>query len=219
MHAENGLSNGYGLQESFNHDADLLLREITHRVNNEFASAIGLVNVVAARSKNSEVKVALANVGECLHNYARLHHALQVPAGDERVDASVRLRTLCQSISLSKLQCKGIELMFIEHPLQLSAMQCWRLSLILSELITNSCRHAFDDSGGIVRVEILKRGPLVECSVADNGSAREARQPGQGLRIVSSLVRALNGEMQQCFGDCGSVSVISFPHADYRSPG
>jgi two-component sensor histidine kinase len=91
--------------------------------------------------------------------------------------------------------------------------------LVLSELVTNSCRHAFDGSGGIVRVEILKRGSLVECSVADNGSVRQASQPGQGLKIVSSLVRALNGEMEQRFGEYGSVSVISFPHVECRNPG
>ena len=35
----------------------LLMQEITHRVNNEFASAIGMVSLAAARSDNAEVKV------------------------------------------------------------------------------------------------------------------------------------------------------------------
>jgi two-component sensor histidine kinase len=37
----------------------LLLREFSHRINNEFASAIGVI-AIAARSANNEAKVVLA---------------------------------------------------------------------------------------------------------------------------------------------------------------
>jgi len=39
----------------------LLLREITHRVNNEFASAIQVVSFAAARSGDRNVKAALTD--------------------------------------------------------------------------------------------------------------------------------------------------------------
>jgi two-component sensor histidine kinase len=50
----------------------LLLREITHRVCNEFASAIQVVSLTAAKSPDGNVKAALAGVMEQLHNYARV---------------------------------------------------------------------------------------------------------------------------------------------------
>ena len=77
----------------------LLLREISHRVNNEFASAIQVVSVAAARSGDRNVKAALTGVMEQLHNYARVHHALQMPASNDDIDASAYLRELCRSIS------------------------------------------------------------------------------------------------------------------------
>ena len=51
-------------------DENILLREMTHRINNEFSSAIGLVHIVAARSDNLEVKQALSRVADRLHDYA-----------------------------------------------------------------------------------------------------------------------------------------------------
>jgi AraC-like DNA-binding protein len=45
----------------------VLLRELTHRVNNDFAAAIGILSLAAARSPSKEVKVALAAVEERLH--------------------------------------------------------------------------------------------------------------------------------------------------------
>ena len=48
----------------------LLLCEFTHRINNEFASAISAISVAAARSASAEVKAVLAAVADRLHNVA-----------------------------------------------------------------------------------------------------------------------------------------------------
>jgi len=43
-------------------DAQLLLREYSHRINNEFASAIGVISIAAARSANDQAKAALTAI-------------------------------------------------------------------------------------------------------------------------------------------------------------
>jgi hypothetical protein len=60
-------------------EARLLLSEFSHRINNEFASAIGMISIAAARAANDEAKAALAAVSDQLQNYALVHHALQIP--------------------------------------------------------------------------------------------------------------------------------------------
>ena len=60
----------------------LLLDELTHRVSNELASAIGIVTAAAARSSATEVKVALGRVRERLESWARVQLALQMPDYD-----------------------------------------------------------------------------------------------------------------------------------------
>jgi two-component sensor histidine kinase len=58
----------------------LILAELSHRITNEFASAISMVSLAAARSGSGEVKAALAVVIDRLHNYASVHRALEMPA-------------------------------------------------------------------------------------------------------------------------------------------
>ena len=65
--------------------------------------------------------------------------------------------------------------------------QCWRLGMVVSELITNASRHAFGDGGGAIRIELLNHGASVECRVADNGSASTIVRPGRGLKIIQLL--------------------------------
>jgi two-component sensor histidine kinase len=194
-------------------DEPVLLHELNHRVNNEFAAAISVVSLAAARSRNDEVKAALSGVTELLHHYADVHRALQIPQHDTLVDATAYLHQLCLSISRSKLDDRQIKLVLSAQFLRLPAERCWRLGMILYELITNAARHAFDGGGGEICVAIRSDGACVKCSVQDNGSAAPSIQPGRGLQIVDALSKALGGRFKQTFGPRGSKSLLVFPRA------
>jgi two-component sensor histidine kinase len=192
-------------------EARLLLREFSHRINNEFASAIGVISIAAARSADDEAKVALAAVQDRLQNYALVHHALQMPEDASCIDAAAYLRQLCWAISRSKLERKGIELRFVERTFRMNSERCWRLGLIVSELITNAERHAFRNGGGSIRVELLPSLSFVECRVTDNGTAEANARPGHGLKIVEALAKSLGGTIDQRFGPHGATAVLIFP--------
>jgi len=192
-------------------EARLLLREFSHRINNEFASAIGVISIAAARSADDEAKVALAAVRDRLQNYALVHHALQMPKDVSCIDAAAYLRQLCWAISRSKLERNGIELRFVERTFRMNSERCWRLVLIVSELITNAVRHAFRNGGGSIRVELLPSLSFVECRVTDNGTAEANARPGHGLKIVEALAKSLGGTIDQRFGPHGATAVLIFP--------
>ncbi|MGA2895413.1 MAG: sensor histidine kinase [Xanthobacteraceae bacterium] len=194
----------------------LLLSELTHRVNNEFASAINVVSVAAARAHNGEVKVALDAVTDCFQRHALVHHALQMPEYRTQVDAAAYLRRLCLSISRATLDCKNIKLVLVDHPISMQSDRCWQLGMIVYELITNAARHAFDGRDGEIRVELFPSGSFVECRVSDNGSGPADFRPGRGLKIVEALVDGLDGRFEQRFGAQGSTTVVFFPACEYR---
>ncbi len=192
--------------------SEVLLREFTHRVKNEFASAIQVVSFAAEKSADRKVKAALEGVMEKLHDYADVHRALQMPSGNHCIDAAAYLRDLCGSISRSKLENKNIELVLVERPFRMSSERCWLLGLMIAELITNAARHAFGQNGGTVWVECRPSGKFVQCFVSDNGSASTPEvRPGNGLRIIDALAEKLDAEFQFKFGEAGSQAVIIAP--------
>lgn len=189
----------------------LLMRELTHRINNEFTSAINLISVAAARSGNSEVQAALNDVSERLHHYADVHRTLQMPEHQTSVDAALYLRRLCLSISRSKLESNKIKLVLAARPLPMPSDRCWRLGMIVYELVTNAARHAFNGTEGEIWVELWSTGFSAECRVSDSGIASRNVQRGRGLYIVEELVKRLNGKLEQRFGSLGSTSIVVFP--------
>jgi two-component sensor histidine kinase len=192
-------------------DNHLLLRELAHRVNNEFTSIINTISRAAARSPNPEVKAVLNEAMEMLHDYVDVHRALKMPKPDTQVDAAEYLDRLCRVMSRSKLEQIGIDLVYDSAPLTLGSEHSWYLGLIVYELVTNAARHAFAERGGEVRVELQCTDELVECRVKDNGSGSSNFRQGQGLSIVAGLANELGGTVQHQFEPNGSMSVLVFP--------
>jgi two-component sensor histidine kinase len=157
------------------------------------------------------VKATLSDVLTLLQNYADVHRALQMPAYNTLMDASTYIRALCQSIKRARLDQRGIELVLAETPLLLHSEQCWKLGMIVAELITNTTRHAFSDHGGSIRIELSSFGLVAQCSFMDNGSSNHSFTPGQGLNIIESLANGLNGKIVHRFGIQGATSVLTFP--------
>jgi two-component sensor histidine kinase len=96
-------------------EARFLLREFSHRINNEFSSAIGAISIAAARSTNVEARGVLDAAQDRLQNYAKAHRALRFPEQSRHMDTAEYLRRLCQAITHSRLSNKGIELRFVER--------------------------------------------------------------------------------------------------------
>ena len=110
-------------------DALTVVRELNHRINNDFTSAINIVSVGVMLAEDSEVKAALSKVVELLHQYAEVHRALAIPQRGALTDATEYLRRLGVAIRRSRLDRINIRLILAAKPLLLQGDRCWRLGL------------------------------------------------------------------------------------------
>ncbi|MEH2472387.1 two-component sensor histidine kinase [Nitrobacteraceae bacterium AZCC 2161] len=188
-----------------------LLRELNHRINNEFASAISQVSVAAVRTDNVEVKSALSNVVELLHQYAGVHRALRMPDPNVVINAADYLRALCHSLNRSKLEGMGIRLVFSADAVWLESERCWRLGMMVYELVSNAARHAFWAEEGEIRVELSRARAFAKCKVSDDGTAVAGVRPGRGLRIIGDLATSLGGRIDHSNSSGGRSFALSLP--------
>jgi two-component sensor histidine kinase len=193
-------------------EGSLLLREMNHRINNELTSAICEVSTKAVRSDNVAVKAALLDVVDLLHQCADVHQALRMPDQGRLINAARYLQQLCFSIAKFRLDRLAIHVLFSADDLQLEGERCWKLGLIVSELLTNVARHVqFDTRPPELRVELMLAGSIVKCRVADNGSAPEPVRRGRGLMIIGELASSLGGRLHTSCAAEGSSFLVTFP--------
>src|SRR5258705_11628697 len=205
-----------------NPDGSLLLRELNHRIKNELTSGIYAVSAKAVRSDSVAVKAALLDVVGLLHQCADVHRAQRMPDQGRLTDAARYLQQLCFSITKYRLDRLAIRVLFSADDLRLEGQRCWKLWLIVSELLTNVSRHAqFDARDPELRIELMLAGNVVKCRVSDNGTAPAPIRRGRGLAIVGELASSLAGRVHTSCGAERSCFLLAFPltEAEQRAAG
>jgi two-component sensor histidine kinase len=162
-------------------------------------------------SDSVAVKAALLEVVDFLHQWADVHRALHMPDQRRLTNAAKYLQQLCFSITKYRLECLAIRVLFSADDLQLEGERCWKLGLIVSELLTNVVRHAqFDAGHPELRVELMLAGSVVKCRVSDNGSAPEPVRRGRGLAIIGELASSVGGRVHTSCAAEGCSFLVTF---------
>ena len=190
----------------------MLVREISHRVLNEYTQVIATLAIARAETTDLTARSALAAAERRVLAYAAIHRALlQSPAGGP-YDLGTYLAEICSALSCASLRDRGVRLSLIPDDVSLAADRCWRVALIVAELVNNAVRHAFCGGGGAVLVEVDADGPTICCRVSDDGRPASADPlPGLGRSIVESLAQALGGAIQWRFEPTGTSAVLRIP--------
>lgn len=191
-----------------------LLKELNHRVRNNLAAIIGLLEMERWRIGPRTAEEALLRCLERVKAIARAHELLA--AGDF---ASLDFRELVEAVVGGAI-CRGgdspkIEVSIQGSPLKLPPRQFIALVFIVNELVQNAAKHAFQGrEQGRIEVKVWEEDGRYILEVRDDGVgfSEETAGKGIGLEIVSTLCRAdLDGDCV-FLQDGGTVARLSFPN-------
>jgi two-component sensor histidine kinase len=186
-------------------EESILLVELNHRINSGLASAINLISAAAVLAEGAEAKRALSDVVGLLHGYGDVHRALAMPEGEALIDAAEYIRRQGCAMRCALLDRMNIRLALATESVPLQSERCWRLGLIVHELVTNAAKHACFDA---------RMGPLVNCVIVDNGSRSARGAVGRRQQISNDLAKGLGGRVEHGFGTEFTSVVLSFPLAE-----
>jgi two-component sensor histidine kinase len=190
--------------------AELLLDEFAHRINNELAVLIAIVSRERALNRDEATGRTLKRVHARLVNVGRVQHALHGPRSNADLDAADYLRQLCQS---RHAMLEDIDVCFAGCSVSLGAERCRRLGMIVSELVENARKHAFNGiAQGSISVELSVHDGQLQCRVSDNGRGYFGATCGRGLTIVRALANSLDGNFSQEPAPAGTAWLLTMPH-------
>ena len=196
-------------------DAWLYIDEITHRTLNEYTAILAIVRRAAAVVLDETSGQALEDVAIRLRAAAASLQALRPPREGHVRDLDHELEALCAALTRSILSTRGITLTLSSDPVTITSHRCWQILLVVSELITNSARHAFQHAdGGSVTVRVRVQDDAIRCAVADDGTFRRDASPGRGTGIINGLIGELGGSITRQFSDAGTTVSFAVPLAE-----
>jgi two-component sensor histidine kinase len=190
------------------------LREMDHRTKNNFQIVTSLLTLQANRSGSEEVKAALGEAAERLKAVAAVYDAL---APSSQGLASVRLQDQLQEICdqiRRGIMADGIELSTELEPMLVPHDTAVAIGIIVNELVTNACKHAFpDDGAGSIRVRVWRESGAAMIEVEDDGRGLVAgvAKPGLGSRLVTAFLQRLKGRSDIRSTPEGTVHRLRIP--------
>ena len=189
--------------------AEVLLTEVNHRVANNLSFVGALIRLQRQAIPDKAAKDALDETSSRIQAIAEIHKHLYT-SGDV---TSVALDTYMTAL-LAQLEQTlasggfGASIRHAIEPVRVSTSASISLGIIVTEWVTNAFKYAYGGQTGEVRVLARKLEDKLVVAVEDDGvgmsAAGAARGTGVGSKIVSTIARSLNAEVNYVSRDPGT---------------
>lgn len=204
-------------------DKEILVKEIHHRVKNNLAMIIGLLELQASNSIDESTTNTLRDSILRIYSMSLVHEKLYSNNQLTAVDVKYYITDLVQMISHSmNLNQKNIRIESSIDHFNLSLDHGITCGLLMNELVTNAIKHAFNgNEDGVIEVSFLDNGNVKTMQVRDNGNGlpdeyrnfeklHQNEQVSLGLTLVQTLTKQLEGALEIESGNRGTQFTITF---------
>lgn len=195
--------------------SELSLREIHHRIKNQFNILTSYISLESRGKSGADFQETLKKIRHRIAALSLIHENLCRSDHLSMPSLDAYLERLCSYI-LDDFNGKDVEVDFRIDDIGVSMDAEISIGLIVSELMTNSLKHAFSGEGTKrIALRISRRdGKTVELEYRDNGRGlppdfSAAERGSLGMRILLALARQLNGELRTENAD-GAVFRFTF---------
>lgn len=195
-------------------EVEALHQELHHRVKNQYLAIRDMI-ALEAESNNNNLQVIeiKEDVDRRINVLSRIHEALsknQKPSG-RLVRIDIFLQQFVEDIPLTFKDGARVKINTSYDAVEMSMEKVQKIGLIVNELITNSCKYAFENtSQPIIDVKLKKDHQMVIIEVADNGIWRkEQTASGVGHQLIHEFSKKLDAEftVDHSAGTCFSLII------------
>lgn len=181
---------------------ETLLKEVNHRVANSLQLVSAFIHLQSRALGDDAAQAALADTQRRIAAIAQVHKRLYTSASVEDVDMNEYLEGLIRELeSTCSTPAAPRRLTLSAVSLRLATDKAVALGIIVTELVTNACKYAYEDEKeGEVRVllEALPSGFLL--TVEDDGVGIPASGGVKGTGLGSTLIGAMARTLGATFG-------------------
>jgi two-component sensor histidine kinase len=192
---------------------DLLLREVHHRVKNNFQVINSLISFESSHAASDETRETLRNLHGRVYALGLVHQRLMQSSDLATFDIRAFLDDLCANLaSLSSADTRGIKLTAQADPLPADLDFAGPLGLLVTELVTAAFARFGGDRTGEISVSLLRTIDTRLALTVKDDAPPDADDAGQS-RIVRALVAQVGGELTLT-RDGGTTATITLPNPD-----
>lgn len=183
-------------------EKDVLLAEIQHRVKNNLAVITGLLNLQTEKAPCEVSKQLMLDSRNRVMSMAMVHNRLYKKDNLSNIDLRLYLSELVKELALSfPAKTPAIEISEDMVEVVVEITTAVPIGLIINEAITNSLKHAFDDTVAKPNINIKMEVIFdkVQIILSDNGlgfpANKKHSENSLGLSLIESLADQIDASV------------------------
>jgi two-component sensor histidine kinase len=201
------------------HEKQLLLKEIHHRVKNNFQIITSLVQLQAKNIKDPHALEVIKEGQNRIKSMALIHQKLYQQKG-LLIDLKDYSCKLFKDINIMFSDCDVDVSIEIPDEYQIDIDTAIPLGLVLNELITNAFKYAFKpEHNNKFVIKLIKGNEFNQLVVSDNGKGSGVvdvnKENSIGIKLVSDLAKQLHGKLE-VVKDNGTNFIVTFKETFQR---
>lgn len=200
---------------SSNDEKTVLLQEIHHRVKNNLQVIVSLLRMQSHELTSNEAQVNFQEAINRVMTMALIHQRMYEERNLSELNVEEYFGTLINDLQ-SSYNINEVDVFIKSDLTKVGLKTIVPLGLLISELVSNSFKHAFKQSlKSEVRLEIIKRAEnTINVIYSDSGKWIEPRHKSFGLELIETLTAQLEGEFQREAEEDGTTYTFTLVNLD-----
>ena len=180
-----------------NEEKTVLLKEIHHRVKNNLQVIISLLRLQSSDLNQKDVKIHFDDAINRIMTLSLIHQKMYQKDNLTLIDTQDYFNTLIADLITSLSINIPVQLKITSEIDYIGTKSFVPLALIISELVSNSLKHAFKNEG-FISIDFVKNEQRINVIYSDNGSWKNGQEKNSfGIQLIHTLCRQLSGEYQR----------------------
>lgn len=200
--------------EDQNNERKYLLKEIHHRVKNNFQITTSLLKLQGYKMNDPKVMEAFEATINRVQAMAGVHELIYKNESFDKIDHSVYIENLVNRLEQSS-SVSDVDIIMNITKKEGDITLTVPLGIIINELVTNSFKHAFekDHPHPKIKIDLTHEGSNYQLTYRDNGKGMGDVEHSDsfGIELIHTMVNQLDGEIEYTSEpEWNSVVIIKF---------
>lgn len=179
-----------------NEEKTVLVKEIHHRIKNNLQIIISLLRMQREEVGSEEAQENFTEAINRIMTMSLIHQKLYKEEELSKIDLKSYIEQLVEDLISVSLHRDQVELQVETNINHMGLDMVVPLGLLINELVSNTLKYAFiETGGGVIKIRLNQSGSSYGFAYFDNGIWKEPeeRASGFGTELIDILTEQLNG--------------------------
>ncbi|MEN2746147.1 histidine kinase dimerization/phosphoacceptor domain -containing protein [Sphingomonas sp. T9W2] len=190
---------------------ETLIKEVNHRVQNSLQLVVAFLAMQATAENDETLTRHLGEAQRRLSAVALVHRRLYSDDTVTVIDLGRYIEDLLTEMQSSMGAEWNGRLTMDLSPMLISADAAVQVGLVLVELVINAQKYAYEGKPGPIAVTLERFRNRFRLTVSDRGRGRVGNRTGFGTRMLTAMVKRLDGVIEESDNAPGLRFTVSAP--------